>query len=100
MPGAFFLVGQQAGYEEYRELDLCFGDPCGSPSPQRHIKIGTYARVGLMGNPSDGFHGKTIAFTVSNFWASVELWESERLQLLPHPLYDPSSFSGLERLAL
>ena len=26
-----------------------------------------YARVGLVGNPSDGFHGKTIAVAVENF---------------------------------
>lgn len=51
-----------------------------------------------MGNPSDGFNGKTIAVTVSNFWATVELWETERLTLLPHPLYDPSTFSGLADL--
>lgn len=51
-----------------------------------------------MGNPSDGFHGKTIALTINNFWASVELWESDQLRLLPHPLYDPSSFSGLADL--
>jgi glucuronokinase len=98
MPGAFFLVGQGAGYEEYQQMETCFGQPAGSRGEPRHIKTGAYARVGLMGNPSDGFHGKTIAFTIKNFWASVELWESERLQLLPHPLYDPSSFSGLADL--
>jgi len=51
-----------------------------------------------MGNPSDGFHGKTIAMTVRNFWASAELWESDQLNLIPHPLYDPSSFSCLADL--
>merc|ERR1719215_2448983 len=64
----------------------------------KHVRTKTFARVGLMGNPSDGFHGKTIAVTVRNFWASVELWESDQLRLLPHPLYDPSSFSGLADL--
>ena len=29
-----------------------------------------YARVGLLGNPSDGFGGKTLAFTVDNFKVS------------------------------
>jgi glucuronokinase len=63
-----------------------------------HIHTKTWARCGLMGNPSDGFHGKTIAMTIGNFWASAELWESEQLQLIPHPLYDPSSFSCLADL--
>lgn len=36
-------------------------------------------RVGLMGNPSDGFNGKTIAMSISNFWAEVTLVESQTL---------------------
>ena len=39
-------------------------------------------RVGLMGNPSDGFNGKTIAMSISNFWAEITLVESETL--VPH----------------
>jgi len=98
MPGAFFLVGANAGYEEYQQLDAMFASPSKALGEPRHIKTGAYARVGLIGNPSDGFNGKTIACTIKNFWASVELWESERLQLLPHPLFDMSSFSGLQDL--
>lgn len=30
-----------------------------------------HARVGLLGNPSDGFHGKTISFSLKNFYAEV-----------------------------
>jgi len=78
-------------------MDQCFGASAAGADP-RHVKTGAYARVGLMGNPSDGFNGKTLSVTVKNFWATVEMWESERLQLLPHPLYDPSSFSGLQDL--
>ena len=33
------------------------------------------ARVGLMGNPSDGFGGKTIATLIGDYAASVTLWE-------------------------
>ena len=36
-------------------------------------------RVGLMGNPSDGFHGKTISMSIENFWAEVTIKESEKL---------------------
>ncbi len=32
-----------------------------------------------MGNPSDGFNGKTIAMTITNFWAEVMLMESQTL---------------------
>ena len=32
-----------------------------------------YARVGLMGNPSDGFGGKTLSFLINNFFAEVTL---------------------------
>jgi len=100
MPGAFFLIGASSSLKEYQQLDACFSRQLGEPGGRaiRHVRTKTYARVGLMGNPSDGFNGKTIAVTVRNFWASVELWESEQLRLLPHPLYDPSSFSGLADL--
>jgi hypothetical protein len=30
-----------------------------------------HARVGLLGNPSDGYHGKTLSFALANFWAEV-----------------------------
>ena len=36
-------------------------------------------RIGLMGNPSDGFHGKTIALSIANFWAEVTIIESAKL---------------------
>ena len=36
-------------------------------------------RVGLVGNPSDGFHGKTISLSVANFWAEVTIKESQKL---------------------
>ena len=32
-----------------------------------------------MGNPSDGFHGKTIALSIANFWAEVTIIESAKL---------------------
>lgn len=99
MPGAFFLIGAGAGLQEYQQLDAQFSADIGQCMEQpRHVRTKSYARVGLMGNPSDGFHGKTIATTIRNFWASVELWESDRLTLLPHPLYDPSEFSCLADL--
>jgi len=42
-----------------------------------------HARAGLVGNPSDGYHGKTIAFIIRNFRAKVQLWESPHFEIVP-----------------
>jgi glucuronokinase len=42
-----------------------------------------YARAGLVGNPSDGYFGKTISFVIRNFKATVRLWESPNFEVLP-----------------
>ncbi|MCX6361546.1 MAG: hypothetical protein NT029_17210 [Armatimonadetes bacterium] len=62
------------------------------------IRTRADARVGIIGNPSDGFFGKTIAATIANFHASVTLWESPTLRILPHPVHDPAEFASLEAL--
>src|SRR5437764_1223242 len=41
-----------------------------------------HARAGLVGNPSDGYHGKTIALSVRNFGAEVVLYEWEDVEIL------------------
>ena len=47
------------------------------------IETTAYPRAALIGNPSDGYFGKTISFTFKNFEARVELQESESLQIIP-----------------
>ncbi len=42
----------------------------------------TYARAGLLGNPSDGYHGKTISISVRNFWAEVVLYEWDSVDIV------------------
>lgn len=42
-----------------------------------------YPRAALIGNPSDGYFGKTIAFVFSNFCVEVFLHESELLEIIP-----------------
>ena len=42
-----------------------------------------YARAGLIGNPSDGYGGKTIAFTIPSLYADVVLYEWEELEVIP-----------------
>lgn len=40
-----------------------------------------FARAGLLGNPSDGYYGKTISIIVRNFGAHISLYESPELQI-------------------
>ena len=47
------------------------------------IAAHSFARAGLIGNPSDGYFGKTISFSVRNFRATVRLWESPHFEILP-----------------
>lgn len=46
-----------------------------------HIETYAYGRAGLLGNPSDGYFGKTIALLVRNFRARVILYPSARLEI-------------------
>ena len=56
-----------------------------------------YPRAALIGNPSDGYFGKTIAFVFSNYNATVQLYETPELTLQPS-LRDRNSFDSLESL--
>jgi glucuronokinase len=47
------------------------------------ITTHAYARAGLVGNPSDGYFGKTISCVVRNFRATVRLWESPHFEIVP-----------------
>lgn len=62
------------------------------------VRTCAYARIALIGNPSDGYYGKTIACTIRNFSAQVTLWESPTLELVPHPRNDPTKFESLINL--
>jgi glucuronokinase len=46
------------------------------------IRKRAYARAGLLGNPSDGYNGKTISFSVRNFWAEVVLYEWDTVDIV------------------
>jgi glucuronokinase len=61
------------------------------------IRTSARPRAGLIGNPSDGYFGRTIAFTFDNFCARIELWESPELELLPSRR-DHSVFESLGAL--
>lgn len=46
------------------------------------IRKNAYARAGLIGNPSDGYGGKTLALLVRNFRAEVTLYEWDRIEVV------------------
>ncbi|XP_073719309.1 glucuronokinase with putative uridyl pyrophosphorylase [Misgurnus anguillicaudatus] len=96
LPTGFQLIGQ-VGLSDYTKW-LAHYSSKQQLSPSKPITCRSYARVGLMGNPSDGFNGKTIAMTIANFWAEVTMVESQTLGLLPHPLNDPTEFGSLQDL--
>jgi glucuronokinase len=62
------------------------------------IETYSYPRAAVIGNPSDGFFGKTIAFVFSNFIARVQMWETPELEIKPERL-DVALFSSMANLA-
>jgi len=62
------------------------------------IRTQAFARTGLIGNPSDGYFGKTISFIVRNFRTEVVLYETPELEILPNSR-DQSNFASLAALA-
>ncbi len=56
-----------------------------------------YARIGILGNPSDGYFGATISATIQNFWAQIVLYEWPRLEIVPGPA-DADTFANLDDL--
>ena len=61
------------------------------------IRRKAYPRAALIGNPSDGFFGKTIAFTFGNFCAECTVYESPQLEIIPSTR-DHSVFTNLRQL--
>uniref|UniRef100_G3NN95 Glucuronokinase with putative uridyl pyrophosphorylase n=1 Tax=Gasterosteus aculeatus aculeatus TaxID=481459 RepID=G3NN95_GASAC len=96
LPTGFQLIGQ-VGLSDYTRW-LTHYSTKQQGAPAKPITCRSFARVGLMGNPSDGFNGKTIAMSICNFWAEVTLVESQTLVLVPHPLNDPTEFGSLQDL--
>ena len=62
------------------------------------IHAKAYPRAGLIGNPSDGYFGKTIAFTFSDFAAEVWLYQTPEVEILPAGR-DHSRFDSIRHLA-
>ncbi len=56
-----------------------------------------HARAGLLGNPSDGYFGKTISISVRNFAARVSLQEHPELKIDSH-VADQARYPGIDAL--
>ncbi|CAL5220579.1 g2617 [Coccomyxa viridis] len=53
-----------------------------------------YARIGLLGNPSDSYYGKTISLSLANFFAEVTLKACHAIRFAPHPLHDGGEYES------
>ncbi len=62
------------------------------------VSTKAYARAGLVGNPSDGYFGKTISFIIRNYCADVTLFETPELTIEPNER-DHSVFGSIDALA-
>lgn len=61
------------------------------------IRRRAYARAGLLGNPSDGYNGKTISLLVPQFHADVVLYDWEDVELVLSQ-EDKSRFRSIHEL--
>jgi glucuronokinase len=61
----------------------------------RLFRTTAHARAGLVGNPSDGYFGRTISLIVRNFAAQVVIYEWPHLEILP-TRQDHCRFDSLE----
>ena len=61
------------------------------------IEKTAHARAGLMGNPSDGYGGRTVALIIRDFAARVVLYEWDELEVLLSQ-EDQSRFQSVEDL--
>jgi glucuronokinase len=62
------------------------------------IESRAFARAGLLGNPSDGFFGKTISIIIRNFGAIISIYESPDL-VIEEQAVDSSRFRNIYHLA-
>lgn len=61
------------------------------------IKTRSFARAGFLGNPSDGYFGKTVSFTFREFCVDLKLYESARLRFVPGEV-DDATFESPEKM--
>ncbi len=63
----------------------------------RVVECHAFARAGLLGNPSDGYFGRTLSVVLHNFRATVTLQESTELRIAPDA-HEDNGFHSLRAL--
>lgn len=61
------------------------------------VRARSFARAGFLGNPSDGYFGKTISFSFTEFCVDLRLTESARLRFIPGEV-DDATFDSPRQL--
>ena len=61
------------------------------------VNTRSFARAGLLGNPSDGYFGKTLSFSFREFGVELTMRESERMTFVPGEV-DDATFESPEQL--
>ena len=61
------------------------------------VRAKSFARAGLLGNPSDGYFGKTLSFAFANFGVDLRLTESSRMRFVPGEV-DDATFDSPRQL--
>ena len=46
-----------------------------------------FSRIGLVGNPSDGYFGNCLSISVNDFSTKVVLLKSDCIHVIPNPEY-------------
>lgn len=61
------------------------------------IQTRAYARAAILGNPSDGYFGKTISLIVKNFGAQIQLYQTPELEITPQQ-QDSHQYKNIQEL--
>ena len=61
------------------------------------VKARSFPRAGFLGNPSDGYFGKTLSFVFADYCVDLTLTESSKMRFVPGEV-DDASFDSPEKL--
>jgi glucuronokinase len=61
------------------------------------VEAQAFARAGLVGNPSDGYFGKTLSIIIKDFSANVTLLANNKMEIIPSP-QDELAFDSIRHL--
>ena len=62
------------------------------------MRTRSFARAGLLGNPSDGYFGKTLSFTFTQFGVELVMTESSRIRFQQGEV-DDATFASMDEMS-